>query len=60
MYVNLISKVDALAITTTSCSQSSSRPPIFHFDEDNMEAMTTPDYPWDDMHHHAYFLPYLD
>ena len=22
-----------------------------------MEAMSTPDYPWDDMHHHAYFLP---
>jgi len=22
-----------------------------------MEAMSTHDYPWDDMHHHAYFLP---
>jgi len=25
-----------------------------------MEAMSTPDYPWDDMHHRAYFLPYLE
>ena len=22
-----------------------------------MEAMTTPNYPWDDMHHRLYFLP---
>ena len=23
-----------------------------------METMTEPDFPWDNMHHHAYFLPH--
>ena len=35
-----------------------STPPLFHSDEDIMEAMTEPDFPWDDMHHRAYFLPH--
>lgn len=29
----------------------------FHSNEDILEAMITPNYPWDDMHHHSYFLP---
>lgn len=59
-YVNLISQDDASGITTTSCSQSSSHPPISNFDEDIMESMTTHDYSWNAMHHRVYFLPYLE
>ena len=29
----------------------------FHNDEDILEALTTSKYPWDDMHHHLFFLP---
>ena len=55
-YVNLVSHEDALDRSSSSCGISSSIPPIFHSDEDIMEVMTTFDYPWDDMHHRAYFL----
>ena len=30
---------------------------IFRNDEEILETLTTPDYPWEDMHHHSYFLP---
>lgn len=30
---------------------------LFHLDEDILEAMTKPDYLWDAMHHHSFFLP---
>ena len=43
--------------STTSGDPTSSSLPVFHSDEDIMEAMTNPDFPWDDMHHHAHFLP---
>ena len=29
----------------------------FHNDEDILEALTASEYPWDDMHHHSFFLP---
>ena len=29
----------------------------FSNDEEILEALTTPEYPWDDMHHHSFFLP---
>ena len=29
----------------------------FYSDEEILEALTAPDYPWDDMHHRSYFLP---
>ena len=29
----------------------------FRTDEEILEALTAPDYPWDDMHHRSYFLP---
>ena len=29
----------------------------FHTDEEILEALTAPEYPWDDMHHRSYFLP---
>ena len=29
----------------------------FCTDEEILEALTAPEYPWDDMHHHSYFLP---
>lgn len=60
VYVNLVSQDDAPSTTATSCSHLSSHPPIFDSDEDIMEATTTLDYPWDDMHRRAYFLLYLE
>ena len=30
---------------------------LFHLDEDILETMTVPDYPWDAMHHRSLFLP---
>ena len=48
---------DLSGIATSSGDPPSSSLPIFQSDEDIMEAMTHPDFPWDDMHHHAYFLP---
>jgi hypothetical protein len=32
---------------------------VFPFDEAVIEAMTSPDKPWDDLHHKSYFLPEL-
>ena len=29
----------------------------FKNDEEILEALTTPEYPWDDMHHHSFFIP---
>lgn len=57
-YVNLVSHEETSGFSFPSCGLSSSSLPIFHSDEDIMEAMTTPNYPWDDMHHCAYFLPH--
>lgn len=51
VYVNLVSHEDASGSSSSSCGPSSSCPPIFHSNEDIMEAMTTLDYPWDNMHH---------
>lgn len=57
VYVNLVSHEDASGSSSPSSGLSSLSLHIFDFDEDIMEAMTTPDYPWYYMHHHAYFLP---
>jgi len=56
-YVNLVSHEDTSGSPSSTRGLYSSSIPIFNSDEDIMEAMTTPDYPWDDMHHHSYFLP---
>lgn len=56
-YMNLVSYEEARGTSSPSCGISSSSLPIFHSNEDIMEAITTRDYPCDDMHHHAYFLP---
>lgn len=57
VYVNLVSHEYVSGSSSSSCVLSSSSPPIFHSDEDMMEDMTTPDYPYYNMHHHVYFLP---
>ena len=54
--MNLSSHDDESGSFATSCGHPSTTHPIFHSDEDIMEAMTAPNFPWDDMHHHAYFL----
>ena len=46
VYVNLISQVDKPNNVNASCIQSSSHLRISKPDEDNMEAMSTPDYPY--------------
>ena len=28
----------------------------FYNDEEILESLTTPEYPWDDMHHHSFFI----
>ena len=30
---------------------------FFRNDEEILKALTTPEYPWDDMHHRSFFLP---
>ena len=55
-HVNLSSHDDESGIIVTSSSLPSTSHFIFHFDEDVMGMMTTPDFLWDDMHHCAYFL----
>lgn len=57
VHVNLVSHEDASSSSSSSCGPSSSYPSIFHSDEDITKAMATSNYPWDDMHHPAYFLP---
>jgi hypothetical protein len=32
---------------------------VLHSDEEVIEAMTSPDKPWEDLHHRSYFLPQL-
>lgn len=56
-HLNLASHKYASSSSFSSPSLSSSSPPIFHYNEDIMEAMITLYYPLDDMHHCAYFLP---
>ena len=56
-HVSLSSHDDDSGISTATGGLPSSSHPIFHSDEDIMEALTDPDFPWDDMHHRAYFLP---
>jgi hypothetical protein len=33
---------------------------VFPSDEDIIEAMTGPEWPWEDMHHQSYFLPEIN
>ena len=56
-HVSFSSHDDELGRSTTASGPPSSSHPIFHFDEDIMEALTDPDILWDDMHHRTYFLP---
>ena len=49
------SSTDPLVSTiTNSPSDLSLR--CFCNDDEILEALTTPEYPWDDMHHHSFFL----
>jgi hypothetical protein len=43
--------------STTSSGSVDSNSTIFHYGEDDLESLTTLDYPWDDPDHHSYFLP---
>lgn len=57
VYANIVSHEHVLGSNSSSCGLSSSSPPMFHSDEEIMDDMTTPDYPWEAMHHRAYFPP---
>ena len=43
------------SVTTPSSTDLTTQ--TFRTDEEILEALIAPDYPWDDMHHHSYFLP---
>ena len=43
------------SVTTPSSTDLTTQ--TFRTDEEILEALTAPDYPWDDMHHRSYFLP---
>ena len=43
------------SVTTPSSTGLTSQ--TFCTDDEILEALTAPDYPWDDMHHRSYFLP---
>jgi len=43
--------------STTSFGSVGYHIPIFHLDEEILESLIMPYYPWDDMHHHSLFLP---
>ena len=43
------------SVTTTPSIDLTTQ--TFCTDEEILEALTAPDYPWDDMHHRSYFLP---
>ena len=43
--------------STTTSSSTDLTTQTFRTDEEILEALTAPDYPWDDMHHRSYFLP---
>ena len=50
------SSIDPL-ISTSNDSPSNLSLHFFSNNEEILEAMTTPEYPWDDMHHRSFFLP---
>ena len=50
------SSIDPL-ISTTNDGPLDLSLHCFHNDEDILETLTTLEYPWDDMHHHSFFLP---
>jgi len=43
--------------STTTPSSTDLTTTTFHTDEEILEALTAPDYPWDEMHHRSYFIP---
>ena len=52
----LSSSIDPLVSTITDGPSDLSLH-CLHNDEEILEALTTLEYPWDDMHHHLFFLP---
>ena len=50
------SSIDPL-VSTTNDSPSDLSLRCFCNDEKILEALTALEYPWDDMHHHSFFLP---
>ena len=58
-HVHLSSHDDESGSSTTKSGPPSSSQPIFHFDEDIMEALTHLDFPWNDMHHSSHMTNML-
>ena len=57
MSIYMMSNSTALLVSTINDSPSDLSLHRFCNDEDILEALTAPEYPWDDMHHCSFFLP---
>ena len=55
IYMMSISPDQLIPISNDGSSDLSVR--CFNNDEEILEALTAPEYPWDDMHHRLFFLP---
>jgi hypothetical protein len=53
--MSIVSSSPFSMVTTSSMGSISL---VFHNDEDIIESLNAPDYPWDDMHHRSYFSPH--
>ena len=57
MSIYMMSSSTDPSVSTTNDSPSDLSLHCFFNDEEILESLTTPEYPWDDMHHHSFFLP---
>ena len=57
MSIYMMSSSTDLLISTSNDGPSDLSLHCFSNDEKILEALTTLEYPWDDMHHHSFFLP---
>ena len=57
MSIYMMSSSTDPLISTSNGGPSDLSLRCFSNDEEILEALATPEYPWDDMHHHSFFLP---
>ena len=57
MSIYMMSTFTDPLVSTTNDGPSDLSLRFFHNDEEILEALTTPEYSWDDMHHRSFFLP---
>ena len=57
MSIYMMSSSTNLLVSTSNDGPSDLSLYCFYNDEEILEALTSPEYPWDDMHHRSFFLP---